>query len=200
MRLRLLRLPLRSGGLRRGPSSSSNATRKTWAGRRCRLDHPQSRHLDGRRRTRRCARAPTIASTAAAAAAGGQAADLSTGRFEPPQLRFDPLLPIDPRRLVEINAGALGGSRETGDGGSPFSKEEGRAIPLRPVPATVEWGADRTDGAAAANRRAFTGTIVGDHKISGVGYSPSKAPAGPSSPPGKFSSPHGLNPRLTKVF
>jgi hypothetical protein len=57
--------------------------------------------------------APTRASTAAAAAAGGQAADLPTGRFEPPPLRFDPLLPIDPRRLAEINAGAPGGSRET---------------------------------------------------------------------------------------
>jgi hypothetical protein len=60
------------------------------------------------------AHAPTRASTAAAAAEGGPAADLLTGRFEPPlPLRFDPLLPIGPRRLAEINAGAPGGSRET---------------------------------------------------------------------------------------
>jgi hypothetical protein len=52
LRLRILRLPLRSHGLRRGPSSSSTATRKTWAGRRRRLDRPQSWHSDGRRRTR----------------------------------------------------------------------------------------------------------------------------------------------------
>jgi hypothetical protein len=61
------------------------------------------------------ARAPTRASTAAAAAEGDRAVDLPMGRFEPPPppLRFDPLLPIDPCRLVEINAGAPGGSRET---------------------------------------------------------------------------------------
>jgi hypothetical protein len=59
------------------------------------------------------ARAPARASTATAAVAGGQAADLPTGRFEPPlPLRFDPLLPNDPHRLAEINAGAPGGSRE----------------------------------------------------------------------------------------
>jgi hypothetical protein len=51
---------------------------------------------------------------AAAAAEGGQVADLPMGRFDPPPpLRFDPLLPIDPRRLTEINAGAPDGSRET---------------------------------------------------------------------------------------
>jgi hypothetical protein len=115
LRLRLLHLPLRSRGLRRGPSSSSTATRKTWAGRRCRLDRPQSWRSDGRRRTRRCACAPMRASTAAAAAEGDRGADLPTGRFEPPPPppRFDPLLPIDPRRQAEINAGAPGGSRET---------------------------------------------------------------------------------------
>jgi hypothetical protein len=60
------------------------------------------------------ARAPTRASPVAAAAEGGQAVDLLTGRFEPPlPLRFDPLLPIDPRQLPEINAGAPGGNRET---------------------------------------------------------------------------------------
>jgi hypothetical protein len=60
------------------------------------------------------ARAPTRASTAAAAAEGDRAADVPTGRFAPPPpLRFDPLLSIAPRRLAEINAGAPGGSRET---------------------------------------------------------------------------------------
>jgi hypothetical protein len=69
------------------------------------------------------------------------------------------------------------------DGGSPCSKEAGRVVPLRPVSATVERGADRTEGAtAAANYLAFTGTIADDHKISDVGYSPSKARAGPPSP------------------
>jgi hypothetical protein len=57
LRFRLLRLPLRSRGLRQGPSSSSTATRKTWAGRRRRLDRPQCWCSDGRRRTRQCARA-----------------------------------------------------------------------------------------------------------------------------------------------
>jgi hypothetical protein len=53
-----------------------------------------------------------------------------------------------------------------------------------PVPTTVKRGTDRTEGAAAAaNRHAFTASIAGDHKISGVGYSPSKAQAGPSSLP-----------------
>jgi hypothetical protein len=50
------------------------------------------------------------------------------------------------------------------------SKEAGRAVPLCPLPATVEQGADQTDGTAAAvaNHRAFTG----DPKISGIGYPP----------------------------
>jgi hypothetical protein len=50
--LRFLCLPLWWGGLWRGPASSSTATRKTSAGRRSRLDRPQSRCSDGRRRTR----------------------------------------------------------------------------------------------------------------------------------------------------
>jgi hypothetical protein len=61
------------------------------------------------------ARVPTRASMAAAVADGNRAADPPTRRFEPPllPLRFDPLLPIDPRRLAEINAGAPSDSRET---------------------------------------------------------------------------------------
>jgi hypothetical protein len=114
LRLRLLCLPLRSGILWRGPSSSSTATQMTSAGRRRRLDRPQSRRSNNRRRTQRCACASTRASTTAVAAEEGQSVGLPTGRFDLlPPLRFDPLLPIDPRRLAEINAGAPGGSRQT---------------------------------------------------------------------------------------
>jgi hypothetical protein len=101
-------------GLRRAPSSSSTVTRMTSAVRRRRLDRPQCRRSDGPRRTRWCTCAPMRASMVAAAVEGAQAADLPTGRIDPPPPpRFDPLLSIDPRQLEKINAGAPGSSRET---------------------------------------------------------------------------------------
>jgi hypothetical protein len=132
-------------------------------------------------------RAPMRASTVAAAAEGAQAADLPTGRFNPPPpLIFDPLLPIDPRRLAEINAGGPGGSMETAQAMVVHPTQRRRVelsrFALYPLPSSE--GRIRTEGATAgANCHAFTETIADDHKIFGIGYSPSKVRACPSSPP-----------------
>jgi hypothetical protein len=143
-----------------------------------------------------CARAPTKASTAAAD--GDRAADLSMGRFEPPPLRFDPLLPIDPRRLAEINAGAPGGSRETMT--VVHSSQRRRVELSRFAPYPLPSSGVRIEPMAPL-------------PLPAVAPTPAPSPASATPPPGrqqvfpppppprgKFSCPHGLNPRLTRVF
>jgi hypothetical protein len=193
--LHLLRLPLRSRGLRRGPSSSSTATRKTWAGWRRRLDCPQSQCSDDRRRMRRCAGAPTRASMAAAAADEDRVADLPTGRFEPPPLRFDPLLPIDPRRLAEINAGAPGGSRETAT--VVHSSQRRRVELSRFAPYPLPSSGVRIEPMAPPPP-AVAPTLA--PSPASATPPPRRQQVFPPSPRGKFSCLHGLNPRFTRVF
>jgi hypothetical protein len=146
------------------------------------------------------ARAPTRALTAAATAEGDRAADLPTGRFEPPSppLRFDPLLPIDPRRLVEINTGAPGDSRETATVVHPSQKRRVELSCFAPYPlpssgVRIEPMAPPPPSPAVAPTPAPSPTSATPPPRSQQVF---PAP----SPRGMFSHPHGLNPRLTRVF
>jgi hypothetical protein len=98
-------------------------------------------------------------------AEGDQAADLSTGRFDPPPPpRFDPLPAIDPCRLVEIYCGAPDISRETAELPVVHPSQRRRvdlsrfALYLLPIVRC----ADQTDGVAAAIRDAYIATLFGD--------------------------------------
>jgi hypothetical protein len=106
-------------------------------------------------------------------AEGDQAADLSTGRFDLPPPRFDPLPAIDPRRLVEIYCGAPDISRETAELPVVHPSRRRRvdlsrfALYLLPIVRC----ADQTDGVAAAIRDAYITTLFGDPKHSDISYS-----------------------------
>jgi hypothetical protein len=106
-------------------------------------------------------------------AEGDQAADLSTGRFNPPPPGFDPLPAIDPHRLVEIYCGAPDISREMAEPPVVHPSQRRRvdlsrfALYLLPIVRC----ADQTDGIAAAIRDAYIATLFSDPKQSDISYS-----------------------------